>query len=109
MLVSERDTGSIDDGAAAPGNPFDSPVWSMGHRNVHGLGWTADGRLHASELGDKSWDELNLIEPGANYGWPQVEAREGSPSGDLYVITHNTDGRGEPREGDDHVYRLTVE
>lgn len=176
--------GGEDDGTAAPGNPFDSLVWSMGHRNVEGLGWAADGRMYASEFGEDSLDELNLIAPGANYGWPTVEGLDGAPAGtglgetvdgltypvaqwpvaqaspsglaiaadaiyvaalrgedvlripltqtgtgtpaplgldlgrirdvalgpdgSLGVLTNNTDGRGAPRDGDDHVYRLTL-
>ena len=163
------------DGDPAPGNPDEgSPVWSLGHRNVQGLGWAPDGRMFASEFGQNTWDELNLIEPGGNYGWPQVEgmgdgfvqplavwpttdaspsglavtdegvylaglrgerlwrvpltedgvgtpqallegergrlrAVEPAPDGSLWVVTGNTDGRGDPRDGDDRILRVVVD
>jgi glucose/arabinose dehydrogenase len=90
------------DGAPAPGNPDPrSPVWTLGHRNVQGLAFDDAGHLWASEFGQDTWDELNLIEKGTNYGWPEVEGRgtstrfrnpqvvwhtdEASPSGLAYL------------------------
>lgn len=67
------------DGRPAPGNPFEGnegalpEIWSLGHRNVQGLAISpVDGRLWASEMGPRGGDELNLIQPGSNYGWPVI-------------------------------------
>ncbi|WP_341945363.1 PQQ-dependent sugar dehydrogenase [Microbacterium sp. LWH11-1.2] len=155
-------------------NPFDgSPVYSYGHRNPQGLAWDDDGVLYASEFGQDTWDELNVIEAGGNYGWPEVEGfadREGfidpvqqwspdvaspsgiavangavvvanlrgerlreiplealgtasehlvgeygrlrdvvlAPDGTLWVLTNNTDGRGQPAAGDDRVISVPI-
>ena len=163
------------DGDVPDDNPFpDSPVWSLGHRNVQGLGWSADGTMFASEFGQDRRDELNVIEPGSNYGWPEVEGTGGedqgfvdpvqqwatddaSPSGlavvgdtvfianlqgrvlrgvpvadpgsaheyfsgeygrirtvlagpddTLWFVTNNTDGRGDPGEGDDRIVQVPL-
>ena len=161
------------DGTVPQDNPFTgSPIYSLGHRNVQGLGWAADGRMFASEFGQDAVDELNLIEAGANYGWPEVEGSGGAdrgfidpvqewptddaspsglavigdtiyianlrgrvlravpvddptsateyldgafgrlravvegPGGEVWVLTNNTDGRGDPVPGDDRVIAL---
>ncbi|GIF03615.1 PQQ-dependent sugar dehydrogenase [Actinoplanes siamensis] len=159
------------EGEPASGNPWPgSPVWSLGHRNVQGLAWDRQGRMYGIEFGQDTWDEVNLIQPGKNYGWPEVEGRAGdsrftdpiaqwrtddaSPSGaavaggtlyvaalkgerlwtvplgggtakaeltgtygrlrtvavaadgSLWLTTSNTDGRGDPRDGDDRILRF---
>ncbi|NQX04964.1 PQQ-dependent sugar dehydrogenase [Rathayibacter sp. VKM Ac-2856] len=66
------------DGTVPEDNPYPgSLVWSSGHRNPQGLAWAEDGTLFASEFGQDTWDELNVIEPGADYGWPEVEGIAG--------------------------------
>lgn len=61
-------------------NPFDSAVYSYGHRNVQGLAWDEDDVLWSTEHGRSGaatgFDELNRIEPGANYGWPVIQGDE---------------------------------
>ena len=86
------------DGKPAPGNPlaakgFDPAVWSYGHRNPLGLAFDGRGRLWEVEMGPKGGDELNLILPGCNYGWPLVS------NGDHY------DGRPIP----EHSRRRDIE
>ena len=75
------------DGSIPEDNPFsDSPIYSYGHRNPQGIDWDKSGNLVATEHGPSGWgglrahDEINVILPGANYGWPEVigsETKEG--------------------------------
>lgn len=158
------------DGSVPVDNPFaNSFVYTYGHRNPQGLAWDGEGRLYATEHGDQTHDEINLLEPGKNYGWPEIEANETkngmvepliysgdntwAPSGmafyrgefyfaslrgqalrhfnreketqkivvegygrirdvlsadnGMYVITNNTDGRGNPDEKDDRLLFLS--
>ena len=53
-------------------NPYPAEIWTLGHRNPYGLAFSPDGRLWGLEHGPRGGDELNLIEPGKNYGWPLV-------------------------------------
>ncbi|WP_407358256.1 PQQ-dependent sugar dehydrogenase [Microbacterium sp. LTA6] len=160
------------DGTIPADNPFpDSPVYSFGHRNPQGIAWSEDGTMYASEFGQDTWDELNVIAAGENYGWPEVEGIAGAPDyvdpvqqwapadaspsgiairggmlyianlrgerlrvvplddpstsseilvgthgrlrdvletpdGALWVLTNNTDGRGDPGEDDDRLLQL---
>lgn len=83
-----------DNGTAFAGNPFasqgaiQSQIWSLGHRNPLGIDWDAQGRLWEVEMGPMGGDELNLIQSGANYGWPLVS--EGSHYDGRQIPKHST-------------------
>ena len=69
-----------DDGSIPNDNPFNNAVYSYGHRNPQGLAWDKQGRLWSTEHGrsgaSTGLDELNLIERGANFGWPTIQGTE---------------------------------
>ncbi|MFG1482183.1 PQQ-dependent sugar dehydrogenase [Halobacteriovorax sp. HFRX-2_2] len=66
------------DGTPAKGNPFENKkgalkeIWSYGHRNPQGIGMNKNGDIFSCEFGPRGGDELNLIKPGLNYGWPII-------------------------------------
>lgn len=71
-----------DEGKEASGNPFNNLVYSYGHRNPQGIAWDDKGNLWETEHGRSlptGFDELNLIELGKNYGWPQIQGDETRP------------------------------
>ncbi|MBB3763225.1 PQQ-dependent sugar dehydrogenase [Sphingomicrobium lutaoense] len=82
------------DGQPAPGNPWAdrggraAEFWSIGHRNLLGLDFAPDGRLWQIEMGPRHGDELNLIEPRKNYGWPIVS--EGDHYDGRSIPDHDT-------------------
>ena len=85
------------DGEAAPGNPLadeggaTAEIWSWGHRNPLGLEFAPDGTLWSTEMGPEGGDELNVVEAGENYGWPEVS--DGSEYGGGEIPDH-ADGDG---------------
>lgn len=67
------------DGSIPSDNPFsNSPIYSLGHRNPQGLAWNSNNMLYSSEHGQSAHDEINIINPGSNYGWPIVQGDEES-------------------------------
>lgn len=78
------------DGTIPDDNPGDSPVYSSGHRNVQGIAFGPDGTAYASELGHRTWDEINVLQAGADYGWPETEGVDGS-TGEPPIATIHPD------------------
>ena len=78
------------DGSIPDDNPGSSPIYSRGHRNVQGIAFGPDGTAYASELGHRTWDEVNVLRAGADYGWPQTEGIAGS-TGEPPIATIHPD------------------
>jgi len=82
-----------DEGEPVPGNPFGTEVYSYGHRNAQGLAWDSAGNLWSSEhgrsVGGSGYDEINLITPGGDYGWPDSEG-ERVAAGTVAPTRHST-------------------
>jgi glucose/arabinose dehydrogenase len=86
------------DGTAPTDNPFvgnpdaDPRVWAYGFRNPFRFTFTPDGKLLAGDVGEASWEELNLVTKGGNYGWPDAEgACDGCGYVDpIFVYPHST-------------------
>ena len=78
------------DGSIPADNPIPgNPVWSVGHRNAQGLVFAPSGRLYASEHGPNNDDEVNLIRPGRNYGWPDVQGWVDGDNEKAYSTDHD--------------------
>lgn len=90
------------DGAAAPGNPFATlpgalpEIWSYGHRNPQGAAIAPDGRLWIHEHGPQGGDEINLPQPGRNYGWPVISHGENYGGGAINGGISTRDGMEQP-------------
>ncbi|AXK31853.1 PQQ-dependent sugar dehydrogenase [Streptomyces armeniacus] len=79
------------DGSVPPDNPSGTAVYSSGHRNVQGIAFGADGTAYASELGHRTWDELNVLRPGRDYGWPESEGSRGAHGERPLFVLHPDD------------------
>jgi len=81
------------DGSLPDDNPFPgSPVYSYGHRNPEGLAWQpGTGRLYETEHGSSATDEVNFVEAGQNYGWPDVRGDQSRPGMVSPVIQSGAD------------------
>jgi glucose/arabinose dehydrogenase len=99
VIDPPRNTGAAAGAAARsfawPGpNLTPAETWSSGHRNPYGLAFTPDGRLWETEMGPRGGDELNLILPGRDYGWPAVSNGDNYDGSD--IPDHPTQPRLEP-------------
>jgi glucose/arabinose dehydrogenase len=99
VAVSAQDLNSLGgkvlrvnpDGSVPRDNPFPGRyVYSYGHRNVQGLAFDSRGRLWEAEFGNSVMDEINLIRPGGNYGWPACEGTSGACGEPSFIAPKHT-------------------
>ena len=90
------------DGAAAPGNPFEGKpgvlpeIWTYGHRSPEGLAFAPDGSLWETEHGPQGGDEVNVLRPGRNYGWPVITYGEEYGGGKIGAGITRKEGMEQP-------------
>jgi aldose sugar dehydrogenase len=90
------------DGSPAPGNPFISragalpEIWSYGHRNSQGATMAPDGSFWMHEHGPQGGDEINLPQPGRNYGWPVIGYGENYGGGKIGEGLTSREGMEQP-------------
>ena len=78
-----------DDGTIPNDNPFpNSYVYSLGHRHPQGMTWDDNDNLFVAEFGPEKNDEINLILPGKNYGWPEQQC-SGSPDFENAILCYD--------------------
>lgn len=90
------------EGAAPPDNPFLGQsgalpeIWSYGHRNGQGLAFAPDGRLWMIEHGPQGGDEINVVQPGHNYGWPVITYGDNYGGGKIGEGITSKEGMDQP-------------
>ncbi|MEO0330602.1 MAG: PQQ-dependent sugar dehydrogenase [Bacteroidota bacterium] len=78
------------DGSIPADNPFPgSPIYSLGHHNPQGLVLHSNGLLYSAEQDPSSDDEINIIQAGANYGWPSVLGPVDNPNEETFAQQNN--------------------
>lgn len=81
------------DGTVPVDNPIEgSPVWSWGHRNAQGLMLAPNGKIYSSEHGPTTDDEINILDKGKNYGWPNVHGYCDTPNEEAFCNENNVVG-----------------
>lgn len=80
-----------DEGKPAPGNPFNTLVYSYGHRNPQGIVWDNQGNLWETEHGQSATDEVNAVKQGKNYGWPIIRGEQTQTGMETPILQSGSD------------------